>query len=228
MILAYNRKKWMDIVEFWTICSANGVVLSLEQIRQIERYRDELVYWNEKVNLISRKDIENVLQNHILHSLSVLKYVNLSLKSRCLDLGTGGGLPGIPISIANPEARMLLVDSITKKIKITDMLAKHTGNKYIKTMNVRVEDFAHNKEHNSYFDFVFARAISDAEQIVKWTKTLLKQNGKIVLFKGGDLSGEIEKLKKSFPKIKIKIHNISLIGYEKFEQEEKRLLVCNF
>ena len=150
----------MDIVEFWTICSANGIVLSKEQIRQIERYRDELVYWNEKVNLISRKDVENVLENHILHSLSVLKYVNLPLKSRCLDLGTGGGLPGIPVSIANPEARMLLVDSIGKKIKITDMLAKHTGNKYIKAMNARVEDLANKKEYNSYFDFVFAGEIS--------------------------------------------------------------------
>jgi 16S rRNA (guanine527-N7)-methyltransferase len=218
----------MDIVEFWTICSANGVVLSIEQIRQIERYRDELVSWNEKVNLISRKDIENVLQNHILHSLSVLKYVNLSIKSRCLDLGTGGGLPGIPISIANPEARMLLVDSIGKKIKITEMLAKHTGNKYIKTLNARVEDLANNKEHNSYFDFVFARAISDAVRIVTWSKKMLKQNGKIVLFKGGDLSEEIEGLKKSFPKINIKEQLISFIGYDKFEKEEKKLLVCNF
>ncbi|OGU13352.1 MAG: 16S rRNA (guanine(527)-N(7))-methyltransferase RsmG [Ignavibacteria bacterium GWB2_35_12] len=218
----------MDIVEFWTICSANGIVLSKEQIRQIERYRDELVYWNEKVNLISRKDVENVLENHILHSLSVLKYVNLPLKSRCLDLGTGGGLPGIPVSIANPEARMLLVDSIGKKIKITDMLAKHTGNKYIKAMNARVEDLANKKEYNSYFDFVFARAVSDAEQIVRWTKNLLKQNGKIVLFKGGDLSEEIEKLKKSFPKIIIKEQIISLIGYDKFEKEEKKLLVCSF
>ncbi|MCL5991493.1 MAG: 16S rRNA (guanine(527)-N(7))-methyltransferase RsmG [Bacteroidetes bacterium] len=218
----------MDIVEFWTICSANGIVLSIEQIRQIERYRDELVYWNERVNLISRKDIENVLENHILHSLSVLKYINLSLKSRCLDLGTGGGLPGIPISIANPEARMFLVDSIGKKIKITDMMAKHTGNKYIKAIYARVEDLAELREYNSNFDFIFARAVSDAEQIVKWTRNLLKQSGKIVLFKGGDLTDEIEKLKKSFPKIKIKIHIISLIGYEKFENEEKKILECFF
>ncbi|TAL69011.1 MAG: 16S rRNA (guanine(527)-N(7))-methyltransferase RsmG [Bacteroidetes bacterium] len=218
----------MDIVEFWTICSANGIVLSKEQIRQIERYRDELVYWNEKVNLISRKDIENVLENHILHSLSVLKYLSLRIKSRCLDIGTGGGLPGIPIGIANPEVKMLLVDSIGKKIKITDMLAKHSGNKYIEAVNARVEDLVNKNEYNSYFDFVFARAVTDAEQIVKWSKKLLRQNGKIVLYKGGDLKKEIDDLRKSFPKIILKEQLISLIGYNKFEKEEKKFLVCSF
>ncbi|MBI5323916.1 MAG: 16S rRNA (guanine(527)-N(7))-methyltransferase RsmG [Ignavibacteriae bacterium] len=218
----------MDIVEFWTICSANGIVLSKEQIKQIERYRDELVYWNEKVNLISRKDIENLLEYHILHSLSVLKYLSLPVKSKCLDIGTGGGLPGIPIAIANPEVKMLLIDSIGKKIKIADMLANHSGNKYIKAMNARVEDLANKKEYNTYFDFVFARAVTDAEQIVQWSKKIINHHGKIVLFKGGDLSSEIDELKKSFPKIIIKEQLISFIGFDKFEKENKKLLVCWF
>ena len=218
----------MDIVEFWTICSANGIVLSKEQIRQIERYRDELVYWNEKVNLISRKDIENVLENHILHSLSVLKYIDLPVKSRCLDIGTGGGLPGIPIAIANPEIKMLLVDSIGKKIKITDMLAKHTEVKYINAMNVRVEDIANKKEYDSYFDFVFARAVTDALKIMQWSKKIISRHGKIVLYKGGDLIKEVDDLKKNYPKIIMKEQKISLIGYDKFEKEEKKLLVCWF
>ncbi|MGB9912782.1 MAG: 16S rRNA (guanine(527)-N(7))-methyltransferase RsmG, partial [Candidatus Kapaibacteriota bacterium] len=117
----------MELTEFWTILSANGIILEVEQLKQIERFVKELTYWNDKINLISRKDIDNILENHILHSLSILKYVEIPQKANTLDVGTGGGLPGIPLKIARPDINMILIDSIAKKIKITDMLAKHTG-----------------------------------------------------------------------------------------------------
>ncbi len=217
----------MDIVEFWTICSANGIVLDKEQVRQIERYRDELVYWNEKVNLISRKDIDNVLENHVLHSLSCLKYISLPPGAKCLDLGTGGGLPGIPIAIAQPEINMFLVDSIGKKTKIAGMLASHTGLRRIKSVTARVEELANKKEYRTFFDFVFARAVTGSVRIVQWVEKLVKPGAKIVLFKGGDLTAEITDLKKIYSKINVVEQKISFLGYAHFEKEEKKLLICS-
>ena len=100
----------MTPLDFWTTCSANDIVLEKEQVDALKRYHDELIYWNAKVNMISRKDEDNVWDRHILHSLAILKYVTIRPKARVLDVGTGGGLPGIPIKIARPDLKMLLVD----------------------------------------------------------------------------------------------------------------------
>jgi len=156
----------MDLTEFWTIASGNGIVLDKEQLERIERFAKELVYWNKQVNLISRKDEENVLENHILHSISLLKYLEIPPKSRCLDIGTGGGLPGIPIAIATGNISMLLIDSIAKKIKITNMLAKHTGLRNIEAICMRVENLAQNDKYLEHFDFVFARAVTKISDLL--------------------------------------------------------------
>ncbi|MCX7908003.1 MAG: 16S rRNA (guanine(527)-N(7))-methyltransferase RsmG [Ignavibacteria bacterium] len=216
----------MELTEFWTILSANGIILEVEQLQLIERYQRELIYWNNKVNLISRKDTENVLENHILHSMSILKYVPIPQNAVCIDVGTGGGLPGIPIKIARIDLRMTLLDSVAKKIKITDLLAKHTGLKNITTICARAEEFAQNKNNFAQFDVVFARGVAKIGTIVAWVKNLLKENGKIVLLKGGDLNSEIRDAKKMFPKIEINEILIDLFGYERFKKDEKKVLVC--
>ncbi len=218
----------MELTEFWTILSYNGIILEVEQLRQIERFADELTYWNNKVNLISRKDIENIIENHILHSLSVLKFVNIPKKGMCLDVGTGGGLPGIPLKIARPDILMLLVDSIAKKVKITNMLARHTGLKNIEGICRRVEDFSKEKNNFARFDVVLSRGVGKLATVVSWVKNIVKQGGKIVLYKGGNLNSEIEVAKKTFPNIKIEERLINLVGYDKFEKEEKKIVVCWF
>jgi 16S rRNA (guanine527-N7)-methyltransferase len=248
----------MDLIEFWTICSSNGIILTKEQIEQLKRYYNELLYWNSKVNLISRKDEEYFLDRHILHSLSILKYIEIPPKSNCLDVGTGGGLPGIPLAIANPEINMLLVDSIAKKMKITSMMAKHTELKKLNTICERVELLSNNKDYKNKFDFVFARAVTDTSKIIGWVKDLIKPKGKIVLLKGGDLTDEIEnalqdrrhktedirqKTQDRRPKtedrsqksvdnvytsLKIKEIPIKLFGYDWFEKEEKKIVICEF
>ncbi len=218
----------MDWLEFWTICSANGIVMEKEQIEDIKRYASELLIWNNKVNLISRKDEDNIPIRHILHSLSVIKYNNIPLKSYCLDIGTGGGLPGIPISIARPDLHVTLVDSISKKMKITKMLASHTGRKKLYTVCSRAEDLVSEKSHRYHYDFVFSRAVKRMERVLAWVKPLLKKNGKVIFYKGGELSEEIDEATKIFPKLFVEVKDIDIIGIDWFKNEEKKLVVCWF
>lgn len=218
----------MELTEFWTILSANGIILETEQLEQIRRYEKELKYWNEKVNLISRKDIEHLLENHILHSLSVLKFVEIPKKAMCIDVGTGGGLPGIPIKIARPDISMILLDSIAKKVKITDMLAKHTGLRNIQAICSRAEEYARDKNNWFRFDVIFSRGVAKIHTIIAWIKNIMKKSGMIVLYKGGNLLDEIEMTKKMFPNVEINEILIDLVGYEKFKKDEKKIVVCKF
>ena len=175
----------MDLIELWTICSANGIILDEQQRKQIERYTKELQTWNSKVNLISRKDEDKILERHILHSLSILKYVNLDRPFKCIDIGTGGGLPGIPLAIAAKNIEMTLVDSIKKKAKVTSILADHTSTGRITTVRERVEVLANVNDFKKKFDFLFARGVARLNKIVNWSMPLLKKDAKIVLLKGG-------------------------------------------
>ncbi len=220
----------MELSEFWTICSANGVVLTKPQLDNLMRYAGELVLWNKKVNLISRKDEENIIEKHILHSLSILKKVELKHKAVCLDIGTGGGLPGIPIKIAREDISMLLIDSIAKKIKITEMLAKHTGLRKISAKAARAEEMAHDKDYQQRYDCIMARAVSKTASMLAMAKPMLKKTGKLVLLKGGDLSEEIKSAEKLNPEYSITVQDIDFFGVESFKKDEtsEKLLKSNF
>ena len=216
----------MDKIEFWTVCSSNGLVFSPEQMRDFERFHDEILYWNKQVNLISRKDEENIWERHILHSLAILKYAEIPQKARCIDVGTGGGFPGIPLKIARPDIRITLTDSIAKKIKITGMLAQHTGMKDITARTVRVETLEKEKDFVRSLDLVFARAVAPLEDLLGWTKNLMKPGARLVTLKGGDLSEEKESAVRKFPGLNVVEHQIQMLGSDWFEKEEKKVLVC--
>lgn len=216
----------MDFIEFWTICSSNGIVLSKEQIFQFERYYNEMTYWNQKVNLISRKDEENFLEKHILHSLTLLKYYEIPHKARMLDVGTGGGLPGIPLTIARPDVYTTLIDSIGKKMKITEMFAKHTGIKSMKTVTGRVEELIRNRQYAHSFDLVVSRGVAKISEIAQWVYRLMKPEGVIALFKGGDLSEEIETAKQLFNNMDVMVIDIDILGAPWFKEDEKKLVIC--
>lgn len=219
---------FMDAIEFWTICAANGILLDREQVRHFERFHDELVIWNKRINLISRQDLDNIYERHILHSLAILKYVDIPARARCMDLGTGGGFPGIPLKIALPQISMLLVDSIGKKIKTTGMLAQHTGMRGIEARQARAETLADDPQYRGAFDVITARAVAPLVQLVSWVEALLKPTGKIICLKGGDLTNEIDEATKKFPHLRVVEHRIVLPGAEWFEEQEKKVLVCTF
>lgn len=162
------------------------------QMAQLETLYPE---WNAKINVISRKDIENLEVNHLLHSLGIIKFVKFMPGTRVMDLGTGGGLPGLPLAIYYPEVKFHLVDRIGKKLRVAQDIAEHIG-----LTNVT---FQHGdvKEVKGKFDFVVSRAVMDLGDLVPLVKRFIDSddhnaipNGLICL-KGGDLSTEVAKFK---------------------------------
>ncbi|HRT67977.1 MAG TPA: 16S rRNA (guanine(527)-N(7))-methyltransferase RsmG [Bacteroidota bacterium] len=215
----------MQINEFVEICEENDIYLNTQQIGQIEIYTDELKRWNKYVNLISRKDIDNILDKHILHSLSILKYVPIFDNAICLDIGSGGGLPGIPLKIAKPNMKLIMIDSIAKKVNIIKQIVEKLDLKNVEIINDRVENLAKNKTYANSIDYVVARAVASTDLMLKWSIPLIKNNGKIVLLKGGDLSKEIADANRIAKSIKIEEIPIKLKGFDYFEREEKKLII---
>ena len=151
--------------------------------------------WNAKINVISRKDIDNLEVNHILHSLGIIKCVKFTPGTRVMDLGTGGGLPGIPLAIYYPEVTFHLVDRIGKKLKVAQDIAEHIG-----LTNVT---FQHGdvKEVKGKFDFVVSRAVMDLGDMVPLVRRFIDSEDRnavpngLICLKGGDLTGEVQKFK---------------------------------
>ncbi|MGH1336222.1 MAG: 16S rRNA (guanine(527)-N(7))-methyltransferase RsmG [Aureispira sp.] len=143
--------------------------LSTTQIEQLEQlgplYRD----WNSKINVISRKDIDNLYIHHILHAMGMAKVMQFKPNSKILDLGTGGGLPGIPLAILFPEVDFFLVDSIGKKVKVTQEIADAIGLKNVRSQQIRAE------EVKEQFDFVVTRAVAILPQLMTWTHKLISK-----------------------------------------------------
>jgi len=168
------------------------------QIKQIEQLYPLYVEWNAQINVISRKDIEELYLRHVLHSLAIARFIKFSAGSEILDIGTGGGFPGIPLAIYFPECRFVLCDSIAKKIKVVDAVAEATGLSNVTSHTGRAENI------NGRFDFIVSRAVAPLTEIIGWTKGKIKRdqqnemrNGWICL-KGGDLVEEATVTGKDF------------------------------
>lgn len=166
------------------------------QKNQFSKLYDLYKEWNEKINVISRKDIDNLYVNHVLHSLGIAKVVAFNPGVRVLDVGTGGGFPGIPLAIFFPETQFHLVDSIGKKITVVQNVAAGIGLKNVKAEQIRAEQL---KEE---YDFVVSRAVTRLKEFYGWVRNKVKKksahslyNG-ILYLKGGDLEEELAELKK--------------------------------
>ncbi len=166
--------------------------LQCSQLTQLEQLYPE---WNAKINVISRKDIDNLEVNHILHSLGLVKFVKFTPGTRVMDLGTGGGFPGIPLAIYYPEVTFHLVDRIGKKLRVAQDIAERIG-----LTNVT---FQHGdvKEVKGRFDFVVSRAVMDLGDMVPLVKRFIAREGHnavpngLLCLKGGDLTAEVDKFK---------------------------------
>ncbi|WP_185144502.1 16S rRNA (guanine(527)-N(7))-methyltransferase RsmG [Apibacter sp. HY039] len=172
-------------------------------------------YWNDKINVISRKDIDALSEKHVLHSLGIAKVISFSPSTKILDIGTGGGFPGIPLAILFPDCEFLLVDSIGKKIKVVEEIAAELGLNNVRATHSRAEKI---KEK---FDFVVSRAVTQMPVFMTWIKDKflqknnnLLENG-VLYLKGGDLSEEL----KSFSSAKI--YNLSDYFTEEFFETKK-------
>jgi len=203
-------------------------MLTKPQVDALVRFHNDLLYWNEKVNLVSRQDLDRLWDRHILHSLLLLKYADIKQKARVLDVGTGGGLPGVPIKIARPDIRMTLVDSVKKKYTMAAMFAEHTGLKDISAVCSRVEDLAGDQHYRGSFDVIISRAVAPISELVGWSRQLLKPNGFWALLKGGDLTEEIEEATKEHQGLKVKETLIEGMSLSQFTADSKKVITCRF
>jgi 16S rRNA (guanine527-N7)-methyltransferase len=171
-----------------------------QQVQQFTALEPLYKDWNSKINVISRKDIDSLYQNHVLHSLSIAAAFDLPAGINVIDIGTGGGFPGVPLAIFFPQAHFHLVDSIGKKLKIIEAVKEELGLKNITTQHTRAEDIKGRK-----FDFAVSRAVAPLKDLLQWSRPLLKPSTHkitaagedkvykpgLICLKGGDLRQEI-------------------------------------
>ena len=173
--------------------------LTAEQRAQFAQLKPLYTEWNEKINVISRKDIENIELHHILHSLAIAKVQTFKDGAKILDLGTGGGFPGIPLAIMFPKVSFTLVDSTAKKIRVVTEVATALGLKNVDARHIRAEELKTER-----FDFVVTRAVAQFDQLYRWSQKLIAKkhqhalpNG-ILALKGGNIREEIQAMGKGF------------------------------
>ncbi len=165
----------------------------LNKLNQLPALYEE---WNAQINVISRKDMEHFVERHILHSLAIAKLIKFDNGTEILDIGTGGGFPGIPLAIIFPKCEFHLVDSIGKKIKVVQAVVDALDLKNVKAEKTRAENI------NKSYDFVVSRAVTALPKFLPWTKNKIRKKGfnklpnGIIYLKGGDFRNELEKLKR--------------------------------
>ena len=189
--------------------------LTEKQIQQFSQLQNLYTDWNAQINVISRKDMDNLYINHVLHSLAIAKVIDFADGSKILDVGTGGGFPGIPLAILFPEVDFLLVDSIGKKIKVVNEVANSIGLKNLRAQHTRAEQVV------GQFDFVVSRAVTKMKVFQQWVRKRISTKQKNTLFngilylKGGDLKEELKGIKN------VDVYDISNFFEEDFFETKK-------
>lgn len=194
--------------------------LSNEQKVQFEKLKELYAFWNEQINVISRKDTDNFYVHHVLHSLAIAKVMPFADGSKILDIGTGGGFPGIPLAILFPKCDFVLVDSIGKKIKVVKEVATALGLTNVRAIHERAEKI------NEKFDFIVSRAVTAMPDFLRWTQNKFTKAQKnsfpngILYLKGGDLTAEMATVKNHY-----ELYDISQFFTEDFFATKKVVYV---
>ena len=192
--------------------------LSSDKIEKFKQLEALYIYWNKRINVVSRKNINELYINHVLHSLAIAKIINFKNKTNILDVGTGGGFPGIPLAILFPDCNFTLVDSIAKKIHVVDSIVDSLKLDNIITSISRVESL------NTKHDFIVSRAVTNMQKFMNLTKGRVIKGGYnslsngIIYLKGGNLSEELKNIKN-------KMYNISDYFEEDFFETKKIVYV---
>ena len=192
--------------------------ISSDKIEKFKQLESLYIYWNQRINVVSRKNINELYINHVLHSLAIAKIINFKNETKILDVGTGGGFPGIPLAILFPDCNFTLVDSITKKIHVVDSIVDSLKLDNIITSISRVESL------NTKYDFIVSRAVTNMPKFMNLTKGRIIKGGHnslsngIIYLKGGNLSEELKNIKNQ-------MYNISDYFEEDFFETKKIVYV---
>ncbi|HYM19862.1 MAG TPA: 16S rRNA (guanine(527)-N(7))-methyltransferase RsmG [Candidatus Kapabacteria bacterium] len=218
----------MTFTEFLEIVQTNGLRLDTKRSALLEQYAHLLKEQNGKVNLISRKDEENIFEKHLLHSLTLampeVTGFTIPNGASVFDVGTGGGLPGIPLAIVRDDITVTLCDSIAKKIKADEEMIDSLRLENVTAIISRAEDLAKQKEFFGRFDIVVSRAVAPLDDLVKWTRGLLKKNGALLCLKGGDIQEEIKRTKRIKDVERVTEAPLALRGYNGFINDAKNIV----
>ena len=192
--------------------------ISSDKIEKFKQLESLYIYWNQRINVVSRKNINELYINHVLHSLAIAKIISFKNETKILDVGTGGGFPGIPLAILFPDCNFTLVDSIAKKMHVVDSIVDSLKLDNICTSVSRVESL------NTKHDFIVSRAVTNMSKFLNLTKGRITKGGHnslsngIIYLKGGDLSEELKEIKNQ-------IYNISDYFEEEFFETKKIVYV---
>ncbi len=212
----------------------------------LSNYVNLLQEWNSKINLISRADIQNTWFNHILHSLSILFFVSIPAESKVLDLGTGGGLPGIPLAVLRKDLRFTLLDSIAKKMRAVEDMIASLSLTNVEVVTGRAESLAAQERFKCGYDVVISRAVAPLVDLVKWSKPFLRKPSRthvasthaphvrhyptpyLLALKGGDLTSELAVIRLKTGQKKIDVLNLTFDGSEEIGLQDKKIVIVHF
>lgn len=224
-----------DKTWFKNIFIENDFSIDDNKLSLLEKYCDLLISKNQVVNLISPNSEKNIWEEHILHSLSFLLKVKLKQKSYILDLGTGGGLPGIPLKILFPDIKMVLIDSTQKKMIAVKEIINSLGITGIEIFTGRAEELKSENKLNSKFDYVISRAVGKLDKILEWGLPFLKKSStktndniptrSILVLKGGNITDELNIVKKNKKLFNLDVINITFKGCENLFNPDKKLII---
>lgn len=191
--------------------------LDTKQLSQFDALKNLYEEWNAKINVISRKDMDHFYEHHVLHSLAIAKFIDFKIGLKVMDLGSGGGFPGIPLAIFFPGVKFTLVDSINKKMKVAAAIAETIGLTNVSTRHTRAEDI-----YDITFDAVVSRAVAPLATLIDWCNPIINRNSAygLICLKGGDLADEIKATQ-----LKVSVKAISEMFSEEFFKEKYVLQV---
>jgi len=210
------------------ILKMNHIIIDDYQWELLEKWEKLLIEQNQKLNLISRSDIEHLWQKHILHSLSILTVRKFPQNVEICDLGTGGGLPGIALAITLPNNEITMLDSIQKKIKAVNSMILDLSLNNAHTIHGRAEMIAQQKLNQHRFPIIVVRAVSSLSSLEKWTRNLRSRQSVIHAYKGGNLTEEINTVAKLKRLVKIEETLLDLKGIPAFSRQQKKIVSLYF
>ncbi len=242
--LKTSPRRWFD-----SICKENGLHLSNQQIDLMSSYVGLLLEWNKKVNLISRKDEENIWKNHVLHCATLLFKLTIPSNAKVIDIGTGGGLPGIPLKILQPDLRITLIDATKKRIEAVKEMLNRLSFSDVSAYWGRAEDLGKKPGFAKSFDIAVARAVAPLKNLVSWSNRLLIEQPSnisksverkdrffkiavnppvLIAMKGGNLEGEINQINRNRSVKNLRVIELVVYESEQVFMNDKKALCVQF